>query len=190
MKKLLNFALVLVFSMALLTGCGEKDPRPQATPTPKPTPVAPAADDEVDEYTYQTVLILWKDVDGYWVNADGEYIELGIDVNGKAFAHHYDKDGKIKTVVHPTSVMASNKLTYVVESKLPAIENDSAYPGLAQVGAKKDYIVDINGIDDGYFRMTYANGDNVYYAFAGEDKAGFEDAIKAAQDLMKAELRE
>ncbi len=188
MKKLLNFALIMAFSMALLTGCsGDKELTPQATPTPKPvaTP-APDVKDEMDEYTYQTVLILWKDVDGYWVDENGDYVQLGIDTNGKAFARHYLEDETLNAVIMPTSVMASNKLTYVVESELPAIENNAEYPGFVQTQANKDYIVDINGIDDGYFGIE-KDGVLKYYVFAGEEKVvfNFDKAMKTAKSLAE-----
>ncbi len=186
MKKLLNIALVLVFSMALLTGCGETENKPTPTPTPAPTPtpvVQRPETDEIDPMVYESVVNLWKGVGGYWAKADGSYIQLGIDVNGKAYAHAYDKDNKLTAVIMPTSIMASNKLTYVVETTYPAISGDNNYPDFTQEAKEKDFVVDINGIDDGFFLLTAGEGVDVHYVLAGKTTDNLAKAVKTADGL-------
>ncbi len=185
MKKLLYIALALVFSMALLTGCteGSESKNPQVTPTPTPTPVA-TPEPEDDSYQYESVVTLWEDMKGYWARHDGGYVKFAFE-GEKAVALSYDRHDDIVAVFYPSSIMASNKLTYIMEGEYPAVENNDAYPGLKQGGAQAKFTMDTSGTADDYFELIDEEGNSTFYVFAGNTTDNIIDKVEAAQDLIK-----
>ena len=84
MKKLLSIVVAMVIAASFFTGCvgpadseGNSDVQPTPVVTPAPTPET----DEEDP-NYPTVLAMWSDMDGYWVNRDGDYLYFTLDENG------------------------------------------------------------------------------------------------------------
>ena len=121
MKKLFSVILAMVMAASLFTGCVEKnDPENKVEPTPTPaaTP-GPVTDVDEDDPNYPTVLAMWKDMDGYWVNEDGEYLFFTLDDNGKAVLYSYDDGGVLDGFMKATAVMSSNKTSYYIAVDLP-----------------------------------------------------------------------
>ena len=173
MKKLLSVLLAMVIAMSFLTGCVKSnEPKNDAdpTPTPAPTPEITAEVDE-DDPNYATVLAMWEDMNGYWVDEDGEYLQFKLDENGKAELFVYDKEGKQEKQLKATAVMASNKTSYY----------------MAFSGANKGLFIELEGYGDGYVKIA-EEGDELDYevfVFVGENLDKLEDAIKTAEKLEK-----
>jgi len=183
MKKLVSIVLALVFSMALFTGCVSGKDDSQSQPTPTPTPVGtPTMDDEEDP-NYPVVLAMWTDMDGYWVNAAGEYMHFTLNENGKAVLYTYDKDGNLTAFGKTTAVTASNKTAYGMEFNFPAISGDEKYPGLTQKEGTDSMGIEVAGYGDGYVELTDSNGNTVQYVYVGENLDKLEDAIETAKGL-------
>lgn len=189
MKKIISIVLALVFSMALFAGCtdGTDDSQTQggSTPTPSPSPVVDQQPEEDDTYTYDTVLALWRDMDGYWARHDGGYLQFTIDEDGKAVAYSYDRFDVLIGVIYPEAVMASNKTTYIVEVNYPAIENDEAYLDLKQGGAKATFNMEIAGFGDGFVELIDEEGNVEPYVSVGDSLEYLIDGVEKAEELKK-----
>lgn len=130
--------LALTLAMAVFTGCVNSDETqgnitPTTTPTPSPI-VSPTPKPEIEEEdpNYTTVLAMWKDMDGYWVNSNGEYMNFTLNKDDKAVLYTYDKDGKLTGFAVTTAVMASTKTGYYMTFEWPAIKDDVNFKGLTQ----------------------------------------------------------
>ena len=172
MKKLLSVVIAMVMAMSFFTGCVDsKDDIGEVTPTPTPT-VSPVADpvDEEDP-NYATVLAMWDDMDGYWVNADGEYLLFKLDENGKAEFYAYKKDGSLDGMLKTTAVMASNKTSYYM-----AFEN-----------ANQGLFIELEGYGDGYVKIAEEAEQQEFkvYVYVGENLDELAQAIKTAEKLEK-----
>ena len=185
MKKLLSIALSLVLSMSLMTGCTsgtETQEDPQPTPTPAPTATPAPQEEEIENPNYRTVLAMWEDMDGYWAANDGHYMDFSLNEEGKAELHIYDKDGKLTGLAETTAVMASNKTSYIMEFRFPAVDTEE----LKQAAKEDTYNIEIAGYGDGYVEITDAHGRTTVYAYAGEDTAQLKEAVKYAANVVKA----
>lgn len=189
MKKLLSVIIAMVLAMSFFTGCVERDnsesnvePTPTPTVTPSPSPV----EDEEDP-NYPTVLAMWKDMDGYWVNEDGDYLYFTLNDEGKAVMYSYD-DGKLENFMVATAVMSSNKTSYYMAFDLPAISGDSALPGLVQKAGAAGYMIELGGYGEGYVEIGDENesaDDYDIYVKVGDNLDKLAEAIKTADKLDK-----
>ena len=171
MKKLLSVIIAMVLAMAFFTGCVKNEENKGDTePTPAPTPAQVEETEDEEDPNYATVLAMWRDMDGYWVNADGQYLQFKLDEKGKAEMYIFDKDGNQSAAMKASAVMASNKMSYYM-----AFET-------AQTG----YFIELEGYGDGYVKIAQEN-DNEYvvYAFVGADLEKLDHAVKMAKDLTK-----
>ena len=192
MKKLISIALTLIFSMAIFTGCtkgnDENKPSSDPTPTPKPTPVVNQTqqdEEQNNEYTYETVLMLWEDMDGYWARHDGGYMEFTTDEEGKAVTVSYDRFDDIIAVIYPETVMASNKTTYIVEVKYPAINSSEKYPGFTQKESEAAFTMEIAGFGDGFVEIVDDAGNIQPYVSVGDSLEYLIDGVEKAEELIK-----
>ena len=172
MKKLISIMLAMVLAMSFFTGCvdgSNSDSNPDPTPTPTPAP--PVQQEEEEDPNYGTVLAMWKDMDGYWVNEDGEYLLFQLDENGKAEMYAYNEDGSLDGKLKATAVMSSNKTSYYM-----AFEN-----------APKGLFIELEGYGDGYVRIAEEGDDNDYevFVYVGEDLENLKEAEKTAEKLEK-----
>ena len=171
MKKLLSVIIAMVLAMAFFTGCVKnEETKGDAEPTPSPTPAQTETTEDEEDPNYATVLAMWQDMDGYWVNADGQYLQFKLDENGKAEMFIFDKDGNQTAAMKASAVMASNKMSYYM-----AFET-------AQTG----YFIELEGYGDGYVKIAQEN-DSAYtvYVSVGENLEKLADAVKTAKDLAK-----
>ncbi len=187
MKKLLSVIIAMVLAMSFFTGCVERnnsESNVEPTPTPTVTPNADPVDEE--DPNYPTVLAMWKDMDGYWVNDDGEYMFFTLNADGKAVLYEYDDDGKLEKFMVTTAVMASNKTSYYIAFDIPAISGNDAYPGLTQAAGSHGYMIELGGYGDDYVEIS-DEGANDYdiYVKVGENLDKLKDAIKTAEKLEK-----
>ena len=188
MKKILSVILAMVMAASFFTGCVEKDkPENNVEPTPTPT-VAPAPVTDVDEEdpNYPTVLAMWKDMDGYWVNEDGDYLFFTLDENGKAVLYSYD-DGVLDGFMKATAVMSSNKTSYYIAVDLPAVNNNDKLAGLTQSVSSKSFMIELEGYGDDYVKLAEDDGELDYEIFVkvGNNLDKLDDAVKQAQKLEK-----
>ena len=170
MKKLFTVIMAMVMAMALLTGCAKGEENKDIEPTPTPSTAPPVEETVEEDPNYATVLAMWQDMDGYWVNADGQYLQFKLDENGKAEMFIFDKDGNQTAAMKASAVMASNKMSYYM-----AFES-------AQTG----YFIELEGYGDGYVKIAQEN-DSAYtvYVSVGENLEKLADAVKTAKDLAK-----
>ena len=171
MKKLFTVIMAMVMAMALLTGCAKGEENKDVEPTPTPS-TEPQVEETVEEDpNYATVLAMWQDMDGYWVNEDGEYLMFKLDENGKAEMFVYDAEGALVSQMKASAVMASNKMSYY----------------MAFESAHKGYFIELEGYGDGYVRISEESDVQEFevYAYVGEDLEKLEDAIEAAEKLEK-----
>ena len=118
MKRLISVILAMVMAMSFLTGCVDGD-KPNNDVEPTPTPVATPSSEPVpdeEDPNYATVLAMWEDMNGYWVNEDGEYLFFRLDENGKAEMFVYDADGELENLMKGSAVMSSNKMSYYIKT--------------------------------------------------------------------------
>ncbi len=175
MKKLISMLLSMVIAMSFLTGCvdgGEPSGNPDPTPDPTPTPEVVADPVDTEDPNYATVLAMWGDMDGYWTDEDGDYLQFKLDDEGKAELFVYDDDGKVEKQLKATAVMASNKTSYY----------------MAFSGANKGLFIELEGYGDGYVRIAEEENDEIEYevfVFVGENLDKLQDAIKTAEKLEK-----
>ena len=185
MKKLIGIILTLVFSMALFTGCtGGNDNPPATDPTPEPTPVVTPADgagEEDSSTAYETVLAMWRDMDGYWANANGGYIQFTKDDEGKAVLYEFDRHDAVLSFAKAVTVEASNKTAYVMEFDYPEMKTDA----LEQTAKKGTYVIEIAGFADGYIELTDADGNKTVFVKVGKDLEDLYDKVQLAKDLSK-----
>ena len=190
MKKLLSIFIAMVLAASFFTGCvdgGDPESNVEPTPTPTVSPSAkPVADDEEDP-NYPTVLAMWKDMDGYWVNEDGEYLYFALDENGKAVMYAYDDDGKLEGFMKATAVMSSNKTSYYMAFDLPQVNGDDKLPGLVQNVSAKGFMIELAGYGDNDVEIAEEADDVDYdiYVKVGANLDKLKDAIKQAQKLEK-----
>ena len=173
MKKLLSIVIAMVLAMSFFTGCvkGDKEQNDvQPTPTPSPSPEVITEDDEEDP-NYATVLAMWGDMDGYWVNDDGEYLQFKLDESGKAEMYAYKEDGSLDGKLKASAVMASNKMSYY----------------MAFDGANKGLFIELEGYGDGYVKISEESADSDYevYVYVGENLDNLSEAIDTAEKLEK-----
>ena len=106
--------------MAFFTGCVKnEETKGDAEPTPSPTPAQTETTEDEEDPNYATVLAMWQDMDGYWVNDDGEYLQFKLDENGKAEMYAYKKDGSLDGKLKASAVMET-ELLIVPAKNLPA----------------------------------------------------------------------
>ena len=189
MKKLFSVILAMVMAASLFTGCVEKnDPENKVEPTPTPaaTP-GPVTDVDEDDPNYPTVLAMWKDMDGYWVNEDGEYLFFTLDDNGKAVLYSYDDGGVLDGFMKATAVMSSNKTSYYIAVDLPAVNNNEKLAGLTQSASSKSFMIELDGYGDDYVELAEDDGELDYEIFVkvGNNLDKMKDAIKQAEKLEK-----
>lgn len=170
MKKLISITLTMIISMALFTGCVKgKDDSEKTDVTPQPTPAAtqqPAADDETDNaLAYQTVLAMWRDMGGYWVNPQGGYLHFFTDENNKACVNEYDRHDTVLSFAMPLTVEASNKTAYVMKFDYPVTETENFKQEEARTAT---FVIEIAGFADGYVEMSDREGNETVYVFAGK----------------------
>ena len=184
MKKLISAVLALTMSMAVFTGCAnketeEKDPVPtpsapvETTPTPMPTPEI-----KEDDPNYATVLAMWKDLDGYWANAEGEYAQCTLDDEGKAIIKLYDKDGNLKGLTKTTAVMSSTKTGFFVTFYWP-----DNVEGIEQTAGETSISVDMENYSNGYVKIGKDNGETKVYVRVGEKLDKLEDSVEKAATI-------
>lgn len=190
MKKLISIILAMVLAASFFTGCvddSNSESNPQPTPTPVPTPEATVNNDEEDP-NYPTVLAMWKDMDGYWANEDGEYLYFALDENGKAYMVAYDDDGKVEGWMKATAVMSSNKTSYYMAFDLPEIKaGEGTTPEFTQKAGTKGYMIEVAGYGDNYVEIAEENDTNDYEIFVkvGANLDKLADAVKQADKLDK-----
>lgn len=189
MKKLISIIIATVLAASFFTGCVDAN-KPDSNPEPTPTPVAtpqPTVNDDEEDPNYPTVLAMWKDMDGYWVNDDGEYLFFTLDENGKAVMYAYDDDGKLEGFMKATAVMSSNKTSYYMAFDLPEVKGDDKLPGLVQKASATGFMIELAGYGDNYVEIAEESDDAEYeiYVKAGENLDKLKDAIKQAQKLEK-----
>lgn len=186
MKKLLSIIIAMVLAASFFTGCvddGNSESEIEPTPTPSPV-VTPAQDDEEDP-NYPTVLAMWKDMDGYWVDEDGDYLFFTLDENGKAVLYSYD-DGKLENFMKATAVMSSNKTSYYIALDLPEISNNDKFPDVTQTAGEKSFMIELAGYGDDYVEISDDSDDNFdIYVKVGANLDKLDDAIKQAEKLEK-----
>ena len=184
MKKIISAVLALTMSLAVFTGCADKEseeldniPAPsspvEATPTPVPTPEI-----KEDDPNYATVLAMWKDLDGYWTTAEGEYAQCTLDNEGKAIIKLYDKDGNLKGLTKTTAVMSSTKTGYFVTFYWP-----DDVEGLKQNSGETSISVDMENYSNGYVKIEKDNGEIKVYVRVGENLDKLDDAIEKAKTI-------
>ena len=189
MKRLISVILAMVMAMSFLTGCvdGEKPnndveptPTPVATPSPEPVP------DEEDP-NYATVLAMWEDMNGYWVNEDGEYFFFRLDENGKAEMFVYDADGELENLMKGSAVMSSNKMSYYMAMDIPAISNNADMPGFTQQAGTYGYFIELEGYGDGYVKIADEDQPQDFdvFVYVGKTLDNKAEAIKTAEKLDK-----
>ncbi len=189
MKKLLSIIVAMVLAASFFTGCVDGDnseSNTEPTPTPTVSPSAkPVVEDEEDP-NYPTVLAMWKDMDGYWTDEDGDYLFFTLDENGKAVLYSYD-DGKLDGFMKATAVMSSNKTSYYIAVDLPAVSGDEKLPGLMQKESAKSFMIELGGYGDGYVELAEDDGEMDYEIFVkvGENLDNLKDAMKQAEKLEK-----
>ena len=182
MKKLICIALTLVFSMALLTGCTEGSDNSGATeptPTPVATPVPEDKPEEDGKLAYETVLAMWKDMDGYWAGADGGYLLYTLDDEGKAVLYTYDRHDALLSYAKAEAVSASNKTAYIMEYDCPVMDTDE----LKQGGGKATFVIEIAGFADGIIELTDEAGNKAVYVYVGENLDNLYDSVQEAKKL-------
>lgn len=189
MKKLLSVIIAMVLAMSFFTGCVERD-NSESNVEPTPTPTVTPSTEPVDEEdpNYPTVLAMWKDMDGYWTDDDGEYLFFTLNEDGKAVLYSYDDDGKLENYMVATAVMSSNKTSYYMAFDIPAIKDDAAFPGLIQKAGEKGYMIELSGYGDGYVEIGdegEAEKDYDIYVKVGENLDKLTEAVKTAEKLEK-----
>lgn len=190
MKKIISLVLASILSLALLTGCTDSSSGSQSdikpTPTPSSSPVSDRINnEEKEENDYETVVALWRDMNGYWARHDGGYLHFTYDEDGTAVAYSYDRFDALISVFYPKSVMASNKTTYVMEVEYPAIENNEKYPDFKQGAAKATFTMEIAGFGDGFVELIDEDGNTMPYASVGKSLEYLIDGVEQAKELMK-----
>ena len=184
MKKVVSAVLALAMAMVVFTGCANKESE-NITPTPSPEPVesrTPAPTPEVPEEdpNYPTVLAMWKDMDGYWANAKGEYVLFGLDENGKAVLHTYDKDGNVTGFAKATAVMSSTKTGYFMTFDWYESEDDTSS---LKNDKETNISIDMEKYSEGYVSISKENGESKVYVKVGENLDKLENAVKKAETL-------
>lgn len=189
MKKLFSVILAMVIAASFFTGCvdgGDAESNVEPTPTPTVSPSAKPVDDDEEDPNYPTVLAMWKDMDGYWVDEDGDYLFFTLDENGKAVLYSYD-DGKLDGFMKATAVMSSNKTSYYIAVDLPAVNNNEKLAGLTQSASSKSFMIELDGYGDDYVELAEDDGELDYEIFVkvGNNLDKLDDAVKQAQKLEK-----
>lgn len=187
MKKLVSIILALTLAMAVFTGCADKSEtqgeiKPTTTPTTTPTPtVTPSNNPEIEEDpNYPTVLAMWKDMDGYWANAEGEYMNFTLNKDGKAVLYLYDKDGNLTGFAITTAVMASTKTGYYMTFEWPAIKDDKDFKGLTQDAKESSISIEMENYADNYVKIKMDDDEYVVYAKVGKNLDKLSDAVSLA----------
>lgn len=181
MKKIISVILAITIAATFFTAC-TKNPTGEEKIEPTPPPVENNNTDEnlnEDDPNYRTVLAMWKDMDGYWVNTEGEYLYFSLDENDKAVMYRYTPDGQLERFMNTTAVMASNKTTYLMTFETPAIKDDVNFAGLTQSRAELEYMIELAGYGDDYVELTEVNPEapkTDIYAKVGSTLDKLEDA--------------
>ena len=190
MKKLLSIIVAMVIAASFFTGCvgpADSEVNSDIQPTPAVTP-APTPETDEEDPNYPTVLAMWSDMDGYWVNRDGDYLYFTLDENGKAVMYEYDDDGKLESFMKATAVMSSNKTSYYMALDLPRIKaGEGPAADFAQTASAKGFMIELAGYGDGYVEIA-EEGDEIdydIYVKVGSNLDKLADAVKQAKKLDK-----
>ena len=173
MKKLLSVMLSMIMAMSFFTGCvsSKPDENPDPTPTPTPTPEVDVDPIDTEDPNYATVLAMWEDMDGYWVDEEGDYLLFKLDDSGKAEIFVYDENGNLEKQMKTSAVMASNKTSYY----------------MAFGGSDTGYFIELEGYGDGYVKIAEEADEYDYevFAYVGENLDNLKEAIKTAEKIEK-----
>lgn len=190
MKKLLSIALILIFSMSVFTGCVKNDDSQSQSQSSSSvtTSSSQTLSRSEENPNYETVLLKWNDLDGYWVSAGGDYMHFTLAEDGKtAVFYIYDKEGKLTGYAVADAVMASSKSADMLECTYPKVSGDEKLPGLEQEKKTRKYSLETGGTDKKYIILSEKEGEYERLAFAGKTQAEFEknlsSAIKTAKTL-------
>lgn len=188
MKKLISVILALTLAAAMFTGCVDKSKEnqnsdSQVSPSPSPeTTVKPSSKPDVKEEdpNYPTVLAMWKDMNGYWANENGEYMRYALDKDGKAVLYKYNKEGNLIGYEKATSVMASSKTSYYVTYDIPEIKNVEEVKDLNQDAGEVALYIDMEKYAEGFVSITGENEEDkpVIYVKVGNNIDNLEKSIE------------
>lgn len=176
MKKLSGLILASVMALAIFTGCSKNDESqdtlaPVTSPSPSPVTSASSYDSESDP-NYQSVLALWKELDGYWLNKDNGLVYVHLDENGKAAVKAGLMESTYTLQGLSTAVTAADKGSYIVTVHCPAqkeAENAQGPTGVIVQDEKTITVtVDTSNLANKEITLTNSKGEKSLYKFLGK----------------------
>lgn len=188
MKKIFAIALTAALAMSLFTGCVSGDDSQSRSQSSSTVTISSSqtSSRQEDNPAYATVLRKWKNLDGYWVSAGGDYMVFSLEDDGKkAVFRIYDSEDKLTGYAVADAMMASSKGTDVLECTYPKVSGDDSLPGLEQTEKKRKYSLETGGTDTKYIILSEKEGEYEQLVYAGKTREEFKKNLSSAKKAAK-----